>query len=101
MHEGIYLFKIGVDPYSGGVFYKVLSTNLFPTNSVLSCDIPDPFARLFTAPAVQPPVVESRDGEHKDFLCVDVSVQDCEWGGADGLRVGGVEDRARRNEGSV
>ena len=26
MHEGIYLFKSGVDPYSGGVFYQVRST---------------------------------------------------------------------------
>ena len=26
MHEGIYLFKNGVDPYSGGVFYQVRST---------------------------------------------------------------------------
>jgi len=30
VHEGIFLFKNGVDPYSGGVFYQVRSTTLVP-----------------------------------------------------------------------
>ena len=41
MHEGIYLFKNGVDPYSGGVFYQVRSTKLFPNQlcSQPSCSL--------------------------------------------------------------
>ena len=84
------------------------SPSAFPTylhssirSAVPNRDISDPLARLSPAPVVQPLVVESRDGERKLFLCVDVSVRDCERGGTDGLRMGGVEDRAWRDEGRV
>jgi hypothetical protein len=36
VHEGIYLFKNGVDPYSGGVFYQVRSTKLVLSQLCLS-----------------------------------------------------------------
>lgn len=37
VHEGIYLFKNGVDPYSGGVFYQVRSTSTDSLNYHYSC----------------------------------------------------------------
>ena len=73
----------------------------FVRSTISGRDIPDPPARLSTPPVVQSSVVESGDGQRELLLCVDVGVRDCERGGADGLRVGGVEDCARRDEGRV
>ena len=46
-------------------------------------------------------MVEPGDGQRKLLLCVDVGVRGRERGGADGLRVGGVEDRAWGDGGRV
>ena len=73
MHEGIYLFKNGVDPYSGGVFYQVRSTDPSPTNFVLNHHVLIPpsllnpyhvavsplSVNIFDSPSVKPSVEPS------------------------------------------
>ena len=73
----------------------------FIRSTISDRDIPDTPARLPTPPVIQPFMVESGDGQRELLLCVDAGVWDCERGGTDGLRVGGVEDCAWRDEGRV
>ena len=69
--------------------------------SVSDCDISHSLARHSAPSVVQPFVVESRNGQRELLLCVYVGVRNCEWGSADGLCVGGVEDRTWGDEGRV